>query len=787
MNTAYYTHFKEALVALGRRIATQPELSKYAGRFEETARNITDDRFRIALVAQFGGGKSTIFNTLCGGQEYVPTGSGLPTSACMAEATYVDASEDERCEIVWKSEAEVVASFINAKLLESASKVIQRKKNSTALKGITDLLETAGCILQGKSQGHLLPPDFEVDLSDPEVVEVLKEAVEDEVEEHRGNPSRYFGAVDLLKVARHSLQHIEAYRTFRTTSALRLPKAANYLRFPHGWADALVQEFTAEQIRFLFVKNARFFVNRAELKKLNATLVDCPGLGASAFDTAVADEAIASSNALVFLLGTTGKAISASEVKSISRFLKQERRNHIFIGYNLKSVSVSEQDFRKMILPHDVSLLNKEGLNLNSDSIICVQVRLAYRVAQLLALRANSLGEEGEADLIEKATKILADCPQDPQEAVLLLLKKHIRTDYEKFTGRKAPENIFESEDLLLETAQSSNWEKLLISATDFISARRANSILIEEGTRRFTRGLKEFETSALDSMIQAAEQTAEQSEAEIGKRERELEVFEVGYKAALDKLRRNLESQNEVMAGHFVQFFRNKLSKSDLIEEVNDLVHETWNDGVDEANQIAKQVKDTVLSQIKEAQREAAMLTKDLFVKDPEVQNAVRQAAQELEDCFGESLQQFGNVRASGEVEIQDPKDESIRVEAKTVTKPWWIFWERTWVDIGAFKSQNKAIVSAWFSDELPRIAASFAKKLIKSVSSSREKSIEKQIKETRQNLQEAADQARAIHTANGEERERKIREAKRIKKEIIWPLLEEISKKEEEIREFL
>ncbi len=90
MESTVFDRYCEELAQLARDARSLPDIAHSLQNIEQIESGATSQHFKIVLVSSFQGGKSTIFNTLCGGRELSPTGFGLKTSAAVAEAHFLD-------------------------------------------------------------------------------------------------------------------------------------------------------------------------------------------------------------------------------------------------------------------------------------------------------------------------------------------------------------------------------------------------------------------------------------------------------------------------------------------------------------------------------------------------------------------------------------------------------------------------------------------------------------------------------------------------------------------------
>jgi hypothetical protein len=286
---------------------------------QETAKKVLDDvrsnalaqHFQMVLVSPFQGGKSTIFNTLCGGRELSPTGFGLKTSAAIAEARYLEEeSEEEHAVVEWRSDGE---------LLENMELVLPQLAHIEPRRfGGKGSAEESALRLESPRDRLLLQKAVKLCREDPGIA---------------NRPEK----TDLLDVAWLMAEHYPyAVRALRTESRVLLAQATQWLTFPLDWIHRRLEDFRAEEVVFLFLKRVVFYLREPALRTLRASIIDAPGLQASRWDTHVATESIRRAHAVIFLLGTQGKAMTLSDLEEIGRFNEFGLSQNVFYGYNAR-------------------------------------------------------------------------------------------------------------------------------------------------------------------------------------------------------------------------------------------------------------------------------------------------------------------------------------------------------------------------------------------------------------------------------------------------------------------
>lgn len=373
-----------------------------AQMIEEVRKNALAQHFRIVLVSPFQGGKSTIFNTICGGRELSPTGYGIKTSAAVAEARYLeDPGQEEYAELEWRSDEELLAG------MEGLVFPVLRERPQIRLSNPQDrmlLLKAVRDALQATE---------------------LRDQTED---------------ADVLSVAWLTLEHYRACAKFRQETRVPLTRATSWLAFPPDWTTRSISEFKPEELAFLFLKRAIFHLSEPALRRLRASIIDAPGLQASRWDTAVTTDCIRQAHAIVFLLGTQARALAQAELSEFESFRRFDLAENVFYGYNARSRSLHL--VRERLLPNDLAQLRRAGFEIPENRVSIFNALLAYRTRQYELLIEGRLPGDTIQALSDKAFEVLSpeELPgggENPIENAQRLIIQEIETTYRDFTGRK--------------------------------------------------------------------------------------------------------------------------------------------------------------------------------------------------------------------------------------------------------------------------------------------------------------------------------------------------------------
>ncbi len=520
IDIAKYRHFHEELVRLATdAICLRGQEGAVLEKLTSLADTIRRNRFKIVLVSPFQGGKSTIFNTACGGRELSPVGFGLKTSAAVAEAHDIDASQEERAEVEWRTDAEMLLGFLDPLrpyLLEHQGDDVRpptaeelaaqfRLDNPADRQRLQDALDRAQA--KYEEQRNAFPPEH----------------------------------IELLRVGWLTLRHYDTvYLANKETRNVSVTTASSWMRFPEKWGRRPNQDYRAEEVVFLYLKKVQFHVGEDSLRALQAVLVDCPGLHASSWDKAITSDCLKHAEAVIFLLGTEGRGLSETNLADASDFAKNELGANLFLGFNIRGATdtqghewMSDALVRMRavgleVLPEHASVFNAHlALRARQARMRLEQGRLPEDLAEAFARRARETNP--------------AQALPDTQELAAFLIKREAKQSFEAFTGLDHDGTWTEAQIGRMENA--SHWQDVLRKAADFIAGRKARIILLDHGGLRLRDGLNEWRSGLVDQE-RAPELTAESLAGEEGQVKTALDSLELGISTSLSAFAESLQGK---------------------------------------------------------------------------------------------------------------------------------------------------------------------------------------------------------------------------------------------------
>ena len=321
MDIQQHNKYRHAVIELAKEGQSFPQVADNTlACLKEVQQRQEDIRFRLVLLGNFQGGKSTTFNALCGGREISPRGNMLKTSACSILATGVESRQEEKAIISFKTLEElylsvwdVVAPYLTT---EEAALYSLNQEGDFNLIGRKFLTK-------GVEHSFLCE---KLNLAWQDYVSDLKKARKvSSAEEREELPKRY----DMLRIATIILHFAEEFLTEHgdEDKHCNLDEVASYVKFPiHfselGGMDA-IHKFTYKEMLFAFVRKVFCFVQSAWLNESRCTIVDCPGLGASSYDSKIARETLSEAHAVVYLFGGDKAAKDDQDATQVKEFHSQ--------------------------------------------------------------------------------------------------------------------------------------------------------------------------------------------------------------------------------------------------------------------------------------------------------------------------------------------------------------------------------------------------------------------------------------------------------------------------------
>jgi hypothetical protein len=479
-----------------------------AKQFRATRRKLLEDQFSIVLLAEMKGGKSTTFNAVaCDGRELSPVGTVIRTSACLVRAqNLADTNERERAEVEWREPEELIAGFddlLLPHLRELAPGRFEASKDP---------------------EGKILPPNVaeELKLTDPADRDLLRRAAERERDLWQRSMAHYDpenrGYIDVFRFALliATFYGHEEIKRLRSQHDFNPEDVSRHIQYPEDWESRWEtgdpRNFRWDEIVFAFVRSVSLFLHAPKLEKIGAALVDCPGLFASRFDTAVADEALAGADAILYLLPGE-RQIALSNLDVLRQIQRLGMEHKLFFAWNMRT---SEKNAEKLLSNLKATLKN-HGFKAPAGDYLLVHAGLALRAEQAEKLIKNAFDQHTRMEIVVRRDIEESEVPEAIwgeielwQRSLFPLRKPLTERNPETVQAARAMSRIGE----------------LIAKSEDFVVQNKASFVLVENGADVITASLREVEGGLQQRESQALQKVGEH-QAQFAKADLELRNFQ--------------------------------------------------------------------------------------------------------------------------------------------------------------------------------------------------------------------------------------------------------------------
>ncbi len=528
--SSWYEKRRDELLGLLKESTAIEIPEKYMTELGQITRKCQENSFEIALVGEFQGGKSTTFNALCDGRDISPrglNGGGIKTSAAVISAQNISDDEkkempdgkilDEWAEITFKTDTAIVLSIAtilrpvilnNEKLFAEFSKTIKEINDPEELKCRINIDEGLQELLDLKKKEHR---------------EILNEATSILWEKWNDIQKRIFFSpedLDQLRIATLQLRFYgtEEYKHLLTQNLLPIDQFQKFIAFPDDWSTRWLEgansKFSIEEVAFVFIHSVLVRLHSQNLKRLGCQITDCPGLFANSFDTQIAERTMHNADAIWYLIDGS-KQIGQKDLEIIRKISSMGMLGKIEATCNLKG---NHKQITTQILPVTKSILCAQGLNLE---VFPYNARMAFLSMQgNLLLNKSELFSDLDYRNMKKDAEVESGNP-DPKE-----LWANMVLDLGALTrvmGITAVKTLDDSTVNLVR--EKSNFDKILTSLEDEIIPKKAQSILVDNGSERVAKALIEYEGS-LKAVEDAAKAKVEEWKAMVDEARKQLADF---------------------------------------------------------------------------------------------------------------------------------------------------------------------------------------------------------------------------------------------------------------------
>lgn len=503
---------------------------------QDTVGKLKRNSFEIALIGEFQGGKSTVFDTLCDGRLISPRGIGIKTSASKISVQAIPQEEEEHADLVWKTSDE---------LLLTMYKMV--KDNL-----IGDPEELAVFSKIDKDGKEVLPS-----LDNSKVRELASKALQAEWKKYETAPSLYdpenLGYLDLLKISTlilefyNSKELLELQRKKRIT----IDELNSIVVFPRDWEikwedNRSQTKWSLSQVPFVFLASASCYIHSENLERLGCVVTDCPGLFAGPWDTQVACEAMKRADAILYLM-CGDRTITDSDLRALSLIRKNRQDHKVFFAVNGRS---SRQNILDHLRPVNYALITQRGYKIKDERDINVFNALLAFNAKTSVLNAEEMKLWNKQVAASLATYLNLDVADDDDVGRIRDLKND-----------KA--NLYEVSD----------FPSLLLKIETSVVSKKFESILVKGGTEKAGRALDQLN----GALIQREDSVLKKLDA-INKEAKEarekLEDFQEFVKKTIGEVLSDSRAADRLADDYFMNVFKDSIP--DLGKETSQLIA-TW------------------------------------------------------------------------------------------------------------------------------------------------------------------------------------------------------------------
>ena len=488
----YETRRNELLKLLER--TTGLEIPKgYAKNLADIRKKCLENQFEIVLVAQFQGGKSTTFNTLCDGRDLSPRGlggGGIKTSAAIISAQNISDGEtkngmDEWAEITFKSKYEIQYGIFD--ILHETLSEDQNFKNSVIKTGMKeeDYLKR---ISSSAEFAKIL------DLDNPIHRKAVRDTLNKLWDQWSADKSLFTDKeskdiLDRLRIATliEHFYNTPEYKELITKTTTGIYDFQSLVAFPTNWeprwCDGQKASFKLSEVAFIFIARTLLRIKSKNLSRVGCRISDCPGLFANAFDTNITTEAIMNSDAVWYLIGGE-KQIGQQDLEALNYIENMGMTSKIVGSVNFRG---NHANIKKNIFPTTEAILKNKGFTF---PLLPYDARLAFlsnqgeRIAKQ-ELSSNDLRgmvvDSGNSETLPIPT------PEDMWTEMI--------DDEAASTKLKILKNVDDvSEESVALVREESHIDGIMDFLNKDIISKKSRAILIDRGSQKAADALQEYE-----------------------------------------------------------------------------------------------------------------------------------------------------------------------------------------------------------------------------------------------------------------------------------------------------
>ena len=462
----YHSH-RNGLIELSERIRPILEraqtIQNRAAAYETPAEALKKDAYTLVLIGAFQSGKSTLFNYLCDGRELSPIGpggGGVRTSGCMVTAHPIAEGAQERASVTWRKPEQLLAAL--------GTPLLKYFEEPTSTQAIT-------------------PND--IDLYNPADRDKLAGFAIEELQ--NGNTKDE----ELLRFTLVACRFFDRFasRCEADFTECSPEEAVKLTSYPQDWLPRWEQienngwnldAFTEEEVNFAFCGGVELYLDSAFLRSMGCSVIDCPGLFISKWDSEIATDCIRKANAILYMFGGR-QAMTQEDIRALESCVQLGGRHKIIFGANLH---VGRTEWNRILTNGVLPTLRKHGFE--NPLVHNFHSALALRSRELLLSNYGLLSDASRNAIgISMASHEFTD---SADEYLKYLLNTYISnlTSFKQNLGNYMPDYAA-LEDL-------SGVPGFVQAANAHVVGTRATSMLIHEGVHKMTDSLREAESELM-------------------------------------------------------------------------------------------------------------------------------------------------------------------------------------------------------------------------------------------------------------------------------------------------
>lgn len=509
-------------------LANAQEIQKLRSAYLVPTERLREDSYTLVLIGGFQSGKSTLFNYLCDGRELSPigpSGGGLRTSGCMVTAHPVQEGETERAIVSWRTPEDLLAAL--------GSSLIRYYDSPTSLSCLTPQEVN---LEQAADRARL--------------AELAMKKLTDS-EEEVSTETRELLRFTLL-ICRFYEQFAERCKS--GTSTCLPDETVKLTSYPQDWEIKWAEteekgtwfelpEFSADEVNFAFCGGVELFLDSHILRDLGCSVIDCPGLFISKWDTEIASRCIREANAILYMIEGE-KQLSLEAIHALQECVRLGGAHKIIFGANLRKKPIQwERVLKNGVLP----ALKRNGFS--NPVVHNFHAAMALRSRELMYCEGGMLPAASEA-AVEYNMAL---------EGENMSIVEYLRSQLDIFLPIMggAPDMVGD----YVGVEKLSGVPDFVGAASNHVVENRVTSVLVHEGTKRIEASLAQAKAE-MEHKKQLLETAVTEAGALLEAAKNKACDFRKDRDARVDKLSATLTLAEQAILTHYRGIVEKKIAE---------------------------------------------------------------------------------------------------------------------------------------------------------------------------------------------------------------------------------